>query len=225
MRRFLAFALMVACSPALLADWGIGPDGSVSWVGEHGKPPAGAVEYKPAKYTQAIFRDVTTGVDVAQLRLVPIADLEDKWQRSGGFSKDVKFTSRKFRSGGDPKYSIQFIAVLNSFGHFQNEQGLTRVYPDGARFDDILSNADGVVFEHRVREKAEGRWKSRVAYKNADARPAGYNGLKATCASCHEGDAGPGTGGYGVGLVPGGDGVLSSPMEWKTVSASLADYK
>lgn len=216
MRLIYAAVAVFAFAGTVLADWVKTAEG-FAWK-KPGTPPAESVEYNPAKYTQAIFRlDERPTV-----RMVPIKDLEDKWHRSGGFSADIKFTSRKFHSGGDPKYSVALIPVKNSFGYMQNEQGLTRVYPDGARFDDVLSNAEGVVFEHRVREKADGKWKSRIEYKDIEARPKGYEGLTVSCASCHNQ---AGTGEYGVGLVPGGDTVLSVPMDWKFVSQSLADYK
>jgi hypothetical protein len=178
--------------------------------------PSGAVEYTPAVHTQAI----STNNERPRLELVKITNLEAKWHQSGGMTKDIAFTSRKFRSGGKPSYAVSRIQVLNGYGYFQGEWGLARTYPDGARFDDVLINGDGVPFEHRVREKKEGRWTSRVEYRNDAARPTGYAGLKQTCLSCHEK---AGTGGYGSGLVPGGDTVLSDPMLWSKVGPWYAD--
>ena len=119
--------------------------------------------------------------------------------------------SEKFRTlPAEPKNWVGVIQVKNSFGYMQPNRGMKREYPDGSRFDDVLSY-QGVVFEHRMREKKEGKWKSRVAYSNEKARPPGYTGLTATCASCH---SEAGTGKYGVGLVPGGDTVISDPLPW-----------
>ena len=85
-----------------------------------------------------------------------------------------------------------------------------KVRPDGTVFVDVLSNADGRVFEQRVREKDGGEWKSYVHYRDRSAYPKGYAGLKGqTCIECHQQ---AGTGGYGVGLVPGGDGVISDKI-------------
>jgi hypothetical protein len=108
----------------------------------------------------------------------------------------------------EPDHWIGDISVLNSFNNFQKNRGHLRSYPDGTEFHDVLSK-DDVVFEHRIREKVNGKWESYVAYKNVDARPEGYTGLTQSCASCHEK---AGTGGYAVGLVPGGDTVLSDPF-------------
>lgn len=169
--------------------------------------PLDAVEYKSAAYTQSLYRLN----DRPTLELVKSVD--KKWRTSGGLG-DAIFTSRKYRSGPRPTYKLALVPVKNSLGFFQNEQGLTRTYSSGARFDDVLYNSDGVVFEHRVREKRE-KWESRVEYRDVAAYPKGYTGLQETCASCHNQ---AGTGGYGVGLVPGGDTVISEPMDWSVVN-------
>ena len=75
-------------------------------------------------------------------------------------------------------------------------------------FIDALSY-EGKPFEIRQREKKNGRWDSSILFRDKAARPPGYTGLKLACSTCHD-EAG--TGGYGVGLVPGGDGVLSDPF-------------
>lgn len=173
------------------------------------------MEYTPAKYTQAIG----THNERPNLELVKISALDPKWHQSGGMA-GLKFTSRKYRSGGRPSYSLGKIQVLNSLGYFQGERGLLRVYPDGAKFDDVLYNEAGVKFEHRQREKKEGRWISRVVFKDADARPIGYSGLKQSCESCH---SQTNSGGYGIGLVPGSDTILSDPMLWSKVSSAFKD--
>jgi cytochrome c len=72
------------------------------------------------------------------------------------------------------------------------------------------------MFEHRVRSKDSGRWYSRIEYVDEAARPDGYTGLKVSCASCH---SEAGTGKYNDGLVPGGDTVLSDPLDWSLVRA------
>lgn len=178
-------------------------------------------EYTPATYTQSISKLN----EYPNLRLVKISEMPDKrWQQSGGMDQIPRssYTSRKFRSGPRPQYKVKLVPVKNSFGYYQNELGLTRVYPDGARFDDVLYNANGVVFEHRVRYKEDGKWVSQIEYRDVAARPEGYTGLTVSCASCHN-EAG--TGGYAVGLVPGGDTVLSDPMDWGVVDPVLTGYR
>lgn len=172
--------------------------------------PAGAVEYAPAATTQSVFRlnDVPTTSRVP-IRLLP----DTRWHQSGGMHGIRGVESKKYRTlpeGRGVIHTVSGIAVKNSFGNYQTELGVTRSYPDGTRFDDVLSHK-GKVFEHRVREKQDGRWKSRVAYSDPAARPPLYFGLTRSCASCHD-EAG--TGGYAVGLVPGGDTVLSDPLDW-----------
>lgn len=190
--------------------------------------PVDAVEYTPAYYTQSVFRLAPNfnAVAVPTIRRVAIKELPDRrWLRSGGMLgvKDELYTSTKYRSGGPPTYKVELIPVKNSSGFYQQELGLTRIYPEGARFDDILSNEWGVVFEHRMRIKGDGgKWQSEVLYRDVLARPKGYEGLKTTCASCHN-EAG--TGDYGVGLVPGGDTVLSDPMDWKVAEKGVQNYQ
>lgn len=180
--------------------------------------PDDATEYKSAIYTQSVFRLN----DRPTLRLERIRNVGEnqKWTRSGGIPTTTAFSSRKYRSGGKPTYKTTLVSVKNSFGHYQNELGLTRTYPDGARFDDVLYNEAGGIFEHRIREKIDGKWRSRVEYKEPTVRPNGYNGLTETCASCHNQ---AGTGDYGVGLVPGGDTVLSDPMDWSQLRGVYYD--
>jgi hypothetical protein len=174
--------------------------------------PTGAVEYRSAVYTQSVYRlDDRPRCDPVGIRHV-----DAKWHQSGGLAGLAGATSRKFRTlpaGKSVQTVIGGISVLNSFGYYQTEQGIVRTYPDGTRFDDVLSGPAGV-FEHRVREKVNGVWKSRVLVAKPAFRPAGYVPLRQSCDSCH-GDAGGGN--YGVGLVPGGDGVLSDPLDWSLI--------
>lgn len=169
--------------------------------------PEGAVKYKEETKTQSIF--VLDNRDV--IEIVPISRLEKKWHQSGGMEGVEGVVSDKYKTlPSKPKQYVANIAVKNSFNSYQDNRGIKREYADGSRFDDVLSYR-GVVFEHRMREKRGGKWSSKVVYSDDDARPKGYTGLTATCASCHEQ---AGTGGYAVGLVPGGDTVLSDPVDW-----------
>lgn len=182
--------------------------------------PDGAERYEPTKWTQAI--DVIDGR--RRIDQVPIADIDSKWHQSGGMEGIDKklWTSEKYRvRPAGSKTWIDDIVVKNGKTYrdsdgtvkeaTQKEKGIVQEFVNGTRFDDVLKNSDGVVFEHRMRAKADGKWASKVLYANEDARPAGYTGLKVTCASCHNQ---AGTGGYGVGLVPGGDTVLSESLDW-----------
>src|ERR1019366_2075659 len=91
-----------------------------------------------------------------------------------------------------------------------------RSYANGTIFADILSNKDGKVFEARFAEKRDdGTWDRYVAFKDVSARPSGYHGLTSKdCRTCHESTTdGPGTGGYALGLIPGGDTIISDPFQ------------
>lgn len=171
--------------------------------------PKDAIEYKSDGWTQSIF--VLNNVRV--IRPVKIEKIDSKWHQSGGMLGIKGYKSVKFKTlPSPPTQKLDFIPVGNGPKSFQNELGIVRSYADGSRFDDVLYNSNGVVFEHRVREKIKGRWISRIEYREILARPEGYDGLKTSCASCHD-EAG--TGPYGEGLVPGGDTVLSDPFDWE----------
>jgi hypothetical protein len=168
-----------------------------------------ATTFARAKYTQSIFKlnDAPTIWRVNRDRL------ESHWHQSGGMDGVArhlyKSEIRKYLPAA-PVVEQRLIGVLNSFGYYQNEYGWTRKYPNGTAFIDRLSNPKtGKDFEVRVREKKNGEWKSAVAFSDPSERPAGYHGLKQSCSFCHDQ---AGSGGYGVGLVPGGDTIISDPF-------------
>jgi hypothetical protein len=171
--------------------------------------PDGMVMFEGAKWTQEIA--VTNGLD--RITKVPRTRLEGKWQVSGGMVGVKGYRSDKYKLLPEAPYSwVGDIAVLNSFGHYQNNRGLMRKYPEGTRFDDVLVNTStGKVFEHRSRSKGKNGWKSSVLFRDEDHYPRGYAGLKQSCSSCHDQ---AGTGGYAAGLVPGSDTVISDELNW-----------
>lgn len=174
------------------------------------KLPDGAWKYTPAKYTQRIA--TTNGRPT--IRAVPISAMPDtRWHASGGLLGVKGWRSEKWKWTPRPEREwVAGIVVLNSFNNYQTELGMVRTYPVGTEFHDVLYNEkSGKVFEHRVRKKEADGWDSHVEYRDEKERPPGYTGLKVSCASCHR-EAG--TGGYAVGLVPGGDTVLSDPWDW-----------
>lgn len=181
-------------------------------VGDGKLPPKGS-KYVRARYTQSI--SVLNGYD--NIERVPRDRLAEWARQSGGMEGITGYRSDVYRHV--PKDATPFITslgVLNSFGYIQQNRGWTRNYPDGTRFDDVLTNTEtGGVFEHRVAFKENGRWIRRIIASDPLQRPAGYAGLKQSCASCHEGGQGkePGTGGYAAGMIPGADGVYSDPFE------------
>lgn len=169
--------------------------------------PKGMVRYRPSRFTQEIA--VTDNQD----RIIPVLrdKLEDHWKVPGGL-----VVAKGWRSDLYKYVPVQYheyvgdISVLNSLGYFQSNRGWKRSYPNGTYFADVLSNDKGEVFEVRYREKDNGKWFNTVAYRNVNARPKGYFRINTTqCNSCHNQ---AGTGGYAVGLVPGGDTVLSDPF-------------
>ncbi len=177
--------------------------------------PKESVPYTPAKYTQSLSQLREAGSPFFARKTLPvrITDLPNTdWHQSGGKHGIKGVFSVKYKTASAvSKYAP--ISVLNQFGHYQSEYGIVRMYPDGARFDDVLWYK-GKVFEHRTRIKADGEWSSSTVFKDETARPPGYAGLKVTCASCHN-QAGQGK--YGAGLVPGYDGVFSDELDWSVV--------
>lgn len=176
--------------------------------------PPGAVEYHSDGFTQKVYE---TG---GQSRIEPVPISLAKWRASGGLEGIGGWKSQKYRlipEGKKVRTSIGHVLVLLSNGRSrQSSRSLHRLYPPGTEFHDVLTNTStGKVFEHRVRKKNDdGKWEALIEYHDEAARPAGYTGLKVSCASCHN-EAG--TGGYNAGLVPGGDTVLSDPLDWTLV--------
>lgn len=199
-------SLILLCSVAVAGPFG------PTWPSPM-EYPKGAVKYKSDGWTQTIYILTDNAGRRDRIDYAPISGLAIKWHQSGGMDGIKGFHSDKYRLLPSPAvYRIDDIQVLNSFGYYQANRGIVRSYPSGTRFDDVLSYK-GKVFEHRMREKVDGVWKSRTLFKDEKARPPGYTGLTVSCASCHD-EAG--TGGYAVGLVPGGDTVLSDPLDWDT---------
>lgn len=196
MKRFALISVLAAWMSSIAVA---GPDPEV---------PKNAVEYKRDGYTQSIF----TLNDRPAIRYVKVSDLTDKdWHQSGGML-GIEHTSRKFKTipaKSQVKTDLAKIPVFNG-SNDQYELGIVREYPNGTRFDDVLYYKDKI-FEHRVREKVDGEWKNKIAFADKELRPPGYKGLKQSCSSCHDRT---GTGGYAEGLVPGGDGVFSDPLDW-----------
>lgn len=184
-----------------------------------------AVKYEPTKYTQALsrlapYKDAPPALDVSRILQVKISDLPNTdWHQSGGMFGIKDVTTEKYRVG-KPVHKMALFPLEFEAGGVKgiiNESGVSRSYPNGTRFDDILYHK-GKVFEHRVREKDKGEWHSYVAFKDVDARPTGYTGLKVSCGSCHDK---AGTGGYATGLVPGGDTVFSDPLDWSVIPNTI----
>jgi hypothetical protein len=179
--------------------------------------PDGLVRYRSTEYTQRIA--VTNDRDT----ITPNhrSGLIAKWQVPGGMVGVEGWRSDLYKFIAPNTYTwVDNIPVWNG-NNFQNNRGHVRKYGDGTFFMDVLSYK-GSVFEHRVREKKNSQWESYVAYRDSSAYPPGYTGLHgAKCASCHQGgfDQQPGTGGYAVGLIPGGDSVYSDPFDALEVSA------
>lgn len=184
--------------------------------------PPGAVEYQPEQFTQEIA--ITN--DLQRIARRPIKGMADTaWHQSGGMHGLPWAKSRKFKSipGGDQAVTsvLKPIPVLNSLGYYQSTTpALTWTFPEGTRFDDVLY-LGGWVFEHRVREKKDGRWRSYVIYSDKGHRPPGYAGLTRSCADCHDRTQ---TGNYGASLVPGSDTVFSFSPDW-SVAARVQWYQ
>lgn len=182
--------------------------------------PTSSVLYEPSKVTQYVDRNTPVdklgrplGPTLRRTLQVPIKNLPDRdWHQSGGMRGVRGFLSLKYRSD-TVWHGYAKIPTLNASGHIQRENGIAREFVDGSRFDDVLW-FNGRVFEWRTLTKEKGEWLGEVTFKDEKARPPGYTGLKQTCASCH---TKAGTGGYAAGLVPGGDGIFSAPLDWSVV--------
>lgn len=174
----------------------------------------GLTPYERALWTQEI---ATTNnaprISRVDRRLVPLSANGISWLVPGGMQHATSgYYSNlyKYVPAGQRDYQMR-LPVKNSFGSYQHELGLVREYPGGTLFVDVLSTDMGV-FEVRAREKVGREWISYVVAKDAANRPAGYTGLKQSCASCHSAPDGPGTGGYAAPLVPGSDTVFSDGL-------------
>jgi hypothetical protein len=167
--------------------------------------PEDMQRYQPARNTQRIA--TTNGAP--SIDVVPRTATEPRYQVPGGLVGVHGWRSDLYKSGPAPQTWQERLPVKNSFGFIQYELGWTRRYAAGAKFMDVLSYR-GRVFEVRVREKGPRGWHSFVDYRNPADAPLGYERVRTSqCASCHR-DAG--SGGYAVGLAPGGDEVLSDPF-------------
>ncbi len=191
------------------------PDDDLSGYGPWPKEVAkidGLVHYAPSRYTQRIFNRGEGPQGTSLIQPVDRASLPDaRWHQSGGMLGLEGWRSDLYKYVPERMlHERKTISVENSSGDFQTEWSWQRSYPDGTVFMDVLSNqASGKVFSHRVRTKNNGQWKSREVYRDEAEYPVGYVGLKQSCSSCHDET---GTGGYAVGLVPGGDTVFSDPL-------------
>jgi hypothetical protein len=173
--------------------------------------PRGLMPYLRAKLTQ----EIATTNNLPRITPVPRSATLPKWRTSGGMEGIHGFKSEVFKLVPGEEYGKrELVPVRNSFGNMQHELAYTRSYPDGTVFVDHLTNTEtGKAFETRIAEKQNGEWTRYVAFRDKSQRPAGYNGLRGmTCVTCHNRSDGPGTGGYGVGLVPGSDTVVSDPL-------------
>jgi hypothetical protein len=214
LKHLLTIALLLAAAPAPASDY----DPLL---------PEGARSYQSARYTQSIAilneRDVIRPVSVASLP-------DTRWHQPGGMEGLTGWESERYRylpAGKRVTAWIGNVEVENGIpdprrpgkNYTQRNRAILREYPVGTRFDELLRNKEtGRVFEHRVRIKSKGgKWLSEVWFKDETQFPAGYTGLTVSCSSCH---AECGTGKYDAGLVPGGDGVFSDPLEWSLVVAT-----
>lgn len=178
----------------------------------------GLKPYRPARNTQRIA--TTNGAPT--ITPVPRAQVstnrtDTKWLPGVPGGTDHldrhEFRSTLFKLVPFDDQHTTGLQVWNG-SNFQTELGWKRSYPDGTVFVDVLSNRlTGKPFEGRAREKVDGEWQSYVFFRDRQARPAGYNGLRQQCASCHNNEFdGPGSGGYALGMVPGSDTVVSDPF-------------
>lgn len=170
---------------------------------------AGMERYQPFELTQSIFKYVNNPNGI--IRGVNRSATEAKYQVPGGLLGVSGWRSELYRTKIRAVERPAFIGVKNDSNNYQNEVAFLRSYPDGAEFDDVLINiSTNRVFEHRVAQKVDGKWERFVAYRDSTQAPPGYVAPRSKdCSSCHKDAA---SGGYGVGLAPGGDEIFSDPF-------------
>ncbi len=97
-------------------------------------------------------------------------------------------------------------------------------WPDGTIFGDMLVNAQGEVFELRMREKISAdQWDSLTPYKNKLARPDGYTGAGKKCAECHDKPS-PDGDQYFINLRKQDTAFSLSPLREGTVELDYANF-
>lgn len=206
-------SLLVVLQPGQLSALPPEPEEPRWWVGV----PAESVRFDSGGFTQS----VTVLDERDTITLVPVRGVDRKWSVPGGMEEVKGWTSTKYKLVPEPGvvHRLGTVGVVNSYGYTQHNRAIVREYPDDTRFDEVLTNVEtGNVFEHRVRQKVRGKWVSTVEFADEGERPDDYTGLKQSCSSCH---ALTGTGAYGAGLVPGGDTVISDPLDPSVVPASV----
>ena len=163
---------------------------------------AGMEQYAPARNTQTTFRR-----QIGVINPSPRNQLEDKWNVPGHLAGIEGWSSALYR-----KKDVKAAEFLVRQDPFDSVSAVTwgRSYPD-THFVDVLRNTDGKLFEVRVAEKQGVEWERYVAFADSSARPAGYiRPKRSQCVECH---AQAGVSAYGGAAVPGGDTVLSDPVE------------
>lgn len=168
--------------------------------------PAGMERYERDGFTQLLH----VGRDSEPLASKVSGErLPEQFRVSGGMEGLTGWRSTKYRLfPAPPMDGVARIALAGGV----KLPGLVRTYPDGSQFHDVLTNADGKVFEHRRRVLEGDRWTNAVLFRDSDAAPEGYHelGLKA-CAACHRN---PGSGEVGKPLIAGGSQVFSDGLAW-----------
>lgn len=163
----------------------------------------GMEPYTSSRMTQTTFRRWQGYIAPS-----PRGSLENKWQVPGHLDGIDGWSSTLYRTRGT-KASVFLVRQDPSDG--SSAVTWDRSYPDGMEFVDILRNADGKMFEARVATKKNGEWERYVAFRDPDARPHGYT--KPTSKQCIECHGKAGRSEYGGAAIPGGDTVLSDPMD------------
>jgi len=160
--------------------------------------------YTSAKFTQQSFRRMT-----GYIGIVHRSSLERKWTVPGGLADVRGWSSRLYKNRR--AVAVPYLARQDPSDDVSTITW-QRSYPDGAVFADVLRNDASEIFEIRAAAKSDGEWQRFVAFANPAARPHGYRRLTSRqCAECH--DSKPGSAEYGGPAIPGGDTIISAPLE------------
>ena len=117
--------------------------------------------------------------------MVELEDTSLKFAHSGGLKDFVGWTSVKGLALPKDKKILVWMENTDVRA-FALVPRWRWSFPEGTVAVDALFNSDGKIFEIRSQTKGKKDWTSKVVYKNPNNFPAGYKGLKQSCASCHD---------------------------------------
>jgi hypothetical protein len=176
--------------------------------------PHGLAFYRPTRWVQqsAVTDYPQKGlVDVLTIGSIP-RPRREPYNVPGGLAHIPRSEWRAFPAATRGMWVEHFSETVPFSGAYGGKlRRINRQFSGGAFFD-LLVNRDGKAFELRAIEyDDDGNAEAMVVFKDASARPAGYERVKTSaCLACHA-DAGAVR--YSSGNAPGGGGNFSLPFK------------